>query len=53
MSQAELNKAAEDVKKLTKRSSTDELLRLYDLYKLNSLFKNSLQNTFFFISISI
>ena len=33
MSQAEFDKAAEEVKQLTKKPSDDELLQLYGLFK--------------------
>ncbi len=43
MSQVELEKAAEDVKKLTKEPSNNELLQLYGLYKRKNKihFKNT------------
>jgi diazepam-binding inhibitor (GABA receptor modulating acyl-CoA-binding protein) len=35
MSQAEFDKAAEEVKKLSKKPTDDELLKLYGLFKRN------------------
>ena len=40
MSQAEFDKAAEDVKKLSKEPSDEDKLKLYGLFKRKTLFEN-------------